>query len=56
MDNIRALALKDKSKIKVLVVAEDHQQRMAFSDTVHSCGFYLVDCVTPTQLQDKFDG
>ena len=56
MDNIRALALKDKSKIKVLVVAEHHQQRMAFSDTVHSCGFYLVDCVTPTQLQDKFDG
>ena len=56
MDNIRALALKDKSEIKVLVVAEHHQQRMAFSDTVHSCGFYLVDCVTPTQLQDKFDG
>ena len=56
MGNVRALALKDKSEIKVLVVAEDHQQRMAFSDTVHSCGFHLVDCVTPSQLQDKFAG
>ncbi|WP_274903969.1 chemotaxis protein CheB [Psychrobacter sp. DAB_AL62B] len=56
MGNIRALALKDKSEIKVLVVAEDHQQRMAFSDTVHSCGFHLLDCVTPSQLKDKFDG
>lgn len=56
MGNIRALTLKDKSEIKVLVVAEDHQQRMAFSDTVRSCGFHLVDCVTSSQLQDKFDG
>ena len=56
MGNVRALALKDKSEIRVLVVAEDHQQRMAFSDTVRSCGFHLVDCVTPLQLQDKFQG
>lgn len=56
MGNIHALALKDKNEIKVLVVAEDHQQRMAFSDTVRSCGFHLVDCVTPSQLKDKFDG
>ena len=56
MANVLALAQKDKSEIRVLVVAEDHQQRMAFSDTVRSCGFYLVDCVTPAQLQDKFDG
>lgn len=56
MGNIRALTLKDKSEIKVLVVAEDHQQRMAFSDTVRSCGFHLVDCVTSSQLHDKFDG
>ena len=56
MGIIRALALKDKNDIKVLVVAEDHQQRMAFSDTVRSCGFHLVDCVTPSQLKDKFDG
>lgn len=56
MVNIRTLTLKDKSEIKVLVVAEDHQQRMAFSDTVRSCGFHLVDCVTSSQLQDKFDG
>ena len=56
-DNLRALALKDKHKsdIKVLVVAEDHHQRMAFSDTVRSCGLQLVDCVSRTQLQDKFE-
>ncbi|WGV13287.1 chemotaxis protein CheB [Psychrobacter maritimus] len=56
-DNLRALALKDKHKsdIKVLVVAEDHHQRMAFSDTVRSCGLQLVDCVSRAQLQDKFE-
>lgn len=49
------MALKDKHKsdIKVLVVAEDHQQRMAFSDTVRSCGLQLVDCVSRVQLQEK---
>ena len=54
-DNLRAMALKDKHKsdIKVLVVAEDHQQRMAFSDTVRSCGLQLVDCVSRVQLQEK---
>ena len=55
-DNLRTLALKDKNKsdINGLVVAEDHQQRMAFSDTVRSCGLQLVDCVSRAQLQDKF--
>ena len=54
-DNLSAIALKDKHKsdIKVLVVAEDHQQRMAFSDTVRSCGLQLVDCVSRVQLQEK---
>ena len=54
-DNLSAMALKDKHKsdIKVLVVAEDHQQRMAFSDTVRSCGLQLVDCVSRVQLQEK---
>ncbi len=57
-DNVHALALKDKHKsdIKVLVVAEDHHQRMAFSDTVRSCGFQLIDCVSRVQLQDKLNG
>lgn len=51
-DNARILALKERPQesIKVLVVAEDHHQRMAFSDTVRSCGFTLVDCVTRSQL------
>lgn len=51
------LAFKNKNRndIKVLVLAEDHHQRMAFSDTVRSCGFILVDCVTRAQLNDKFE-
>ena len=54
-DNARVLALRKKSKsdINVLVVAEDHRQRMAFSDTVRSCGFTLVDCVSRAQWQEK---
>lgn len=56
MGNIRTLALQDKSKIKVLVVADNHQQRMAFSDTVRSCGLHLVGCVTAAQLKDKLVG
>ncbi|WP_010201617.1 chemotaxis protein CheB [Psychrobacter sp. PAMC 21119] len=49
------LAFKNKSDIKVLVVAEDHHQRMAFSDTVRGCGFTLIDCVSQAQLHDKFE-
>lgn len=54
-DNARVVASKVKNHqdIKVLVVAEDHRQRMAFSDTVHSCGFSLVGCVSRAQLQEK---
>ncbi|MGP5529411.1 hypothetical protein ACTXNM_08580 [Psychrobacter celer] len=54
-DNVGVLALtgKTKANIKVLVVAEDHHQRMAFSDTVRSCGFALIDCVSRAQLQKK---
>lgn len=54
-DNVPALMLRDKHKndIRVLVVAEDHHQRMAFSDTVRSCGLQLVDCVSRAQLQNR---
>lgn len=56
-DKERAAALKNKAnhEIKMLVVAESHQQRMAFSDTVRSCGFKLIDCVSREQLQDKLE-
>ncbi|WP_114701584.1 chemotaxis protein CheB [Psychrobacter proteolyticus] len=56
-DNARVLALrkKNKSDIKVMVVAEEHRQRMAFSDTVRSCGFTLVGCVSLAQWQEKYD-
>ncbi|MCG3880043.1 chemotaxis protein CheB [Psychrobacter sp. Ps6] len=54
-DNARVLALRQKNnnEIKVLVVAEDHRQRVAFSDTVRSCGFTLVGCVSWAQWQEK---
>ncbi len=54
-DNARVLALRQKNnnEITVLVVAEDHRQRVAFSDTVRSCGFTLVGCVSRAQWQEK---
>lgn len=54
-DNTRVVALKEKNNqdIKVLIVAEDHRQRMAFSDTIRSCGFRLVGCLSRVQLQEK---
>ncbi len=55
MDNVRlsALSTKASSAIKVLVVAESQHQRLAFSDTVRSCGFTLIDCVSRQKLRDK---
>jgi two-component system chemotaxis response regulator CheB/chemosensory pili system protein ChpB (putative protein-glutamate methylesterase) len=52
-DNARILALRNKHKeeIKVMVIAEDHHQRTAFSDTVRNCGFTLVGCMSRVQLQ-----
>lgn len=56
-DSARVLALKAKNKddIKVMVIAEDYHQRMAFSDTVRSCGFTLVGCMSRAQLQKKVE-
>ena len=55
-DNARVLALRKKNKndIKVMVVAEDHRQRMAFSDTVRGFGFTLVGCVSQAQWQETY--
>lgn len=44
---------KEDKAIRVMVIAESQHQRLAFSDTVHSCGFTLVDCLSRQQLQDK---
>ncbi|WP_367106269.1 chemotaxis protein CheB [uncultured Psychrobacter sp.] len=44
---------KENEAIRVLVIAESQHQRLAFSDTVHSCGFTLVDCISREQLQNK---
>ena len=54
-DNARVLALRQKHRkdINVLVMTEDHRQRMAFSDTVRGCGFTLIDCVSQAQWKEK---
>jgi len=54
-NNTGVNALKEKSKIdiKVMIVTEDRHQRMALSDTVRSCGFTLIDCMSRVQLQEK---
>ncbi len=44
---------KDASKIRVMVIAETQQQRLAFSDTVASLGLIMVDCIAPHELKDK---
>ena len=44
---------KDSADIKVLVIAESQHQRLAFSDTVRSCGFTLIDCLSRQQLKDQ---
>lgn len=56
-NNARVMAVKDEDyhNIKVLVVAENHHQRVAFCDTVRSFGFTLIDCVSSLQLQDKVE-
>ena len=53
--NARFLAMQKKEiqDIKVLVVADDHRQRVAFSDTVRSCGFTLVGCMSPVKWREK---
>lgn len=55
MDNMVTshLGTKESSAIRVLVIAENQHQRLAFSDTVRSCDLVLVDCLSRQQLQDK---
>lgn len=47
MTNNRTKALED---IRVMVVSEMPHQRVAFSDTVRSCGLTLIDCVSRQQV------
>ena len=37
-------------KLRIIVVAEQTQQRLAFSDTIQSWGYELLACVTSNQL------
>lgn len=39
--------------LRFIVVAEHNQQRLAFSDTIRSWGYELIDCVSAQQLTDK---
>ena len=52
-DDARLALLRDKdnSDIRVLVIAESQHQRLAFSETVRSCGFTLIDCVSRAQMR-----
>lgn len=52
-DDARLALLRDKdnSDIRVLVIAESQHQRLAFSETVRSCGFTLIDCVSRVQMR-----
>lgn len=50
---VRLLKNKDIGEIKVLVVADSQRQRQAFSDTVRSCGFTLVNCVSCDEIKHK---
>lgn len=54
MKDDRCIALlknKNKSDITVLVIAESAHQRLAFGETVRSCGFTLVDSISRAQLR-----
>lgn len=42
-----------KPPLRIMVVAESPQQRMAFSDTIRGWGLDLVDCLAVEQLTDK---
>lgn len=42
-----------QSPLRFIVVAELNQQRLAFSDTIRSWGYDLIDCVSANQLTDK---
>ena len=50
---VKDFSNKNLRDIKVIVVSETPQQRTAFSDTVSSCGFTLVDCISPQQVTRK---
>lgn len=39
--------------LRFIVVAEHNQQRLAFSDTIRSWGFELIDCIDASQLSEK---
>lgn len=41
-------------EVRVIVVSETQHQRIAFSDTVRSCGLTLVDCITCEQVTQKY--
>ena len=38
---------------RFFIVAEENQQRLAFSDTIRSWGFEIVECLAASQLTEK---
>lgn len=47
------LTNREPEMIKVMAIAESQQQRLAFADTVRSCGFTLVDAIAPKDLEEQ---
>ena len=47
------MASNDPTFLRFFIVAEQNQQRLAFSDTIRSWNFDVVDCVAASQLMPK---
>lgn len=50
MQNNTSSNLRD---VRVMVIAENAQQRLAFSDSIREWGMDLVDCISMAQLDEK---
>ena len=44
---------KHSPPLRFFIVAEENQQRLAFSDTIRSWGFEIVECLAASQLTEK---
>lgn len=50
------MRLKTQPTLRFFIVAEQHQQRLAFRDTICSWGFEVVDCLSASQLTPQHFG
>lgn len=50
---MQANSYQTLSNIRVIAIAENAQQRLAFSDTIRQWGMELLDCIAFSQLKEK---